>query len=255
MRLLAVVGILASVGCWRLAAQAFTLTGTVVDGASSRPLAGVDLSLQTEKWQVAGDPAISDAQGPFLFRGLAAGEYILSATASGYGNIQYGEAPDPGWVHSIHLGSDKSIVFPLTPRATIEGVVRDEFGDPMMNANVFVVRPLWNDGRTTLRTIANKTTDDRGHYRFGKLAPGSYIVCATGRQGMNAPAPARSPLRPSRCGCACAIWLRHRRERCLRRQCSSLRMHFKAPAKTSTAFRTCPKGRLPSAVFRRDATG
>jgi len=175
-----------------MAAQALTLSGTLVNGANNRPLAGAELSLQTEKWEPVGDVAVSDAEGRFGFRGLIAGEYLLSATVSGVGTVFYGAAPDPGWVHTIHLGrdrADKSIVFQVMPRASIEGVVRDEFGDPMMRASVNVFRPVWNDGRTTLRSVAGKATDDRGRYRFGSLAPGAYLVCTTGSQGPNAPVP------------------------------------------------------------------
>lgn len=198
--MLAVVAVLASVGCWCLAAQArsdgkrFTLGGTVVDSAGGRPLADVELSLQTEKWQPAGDPVLSDAQGRFAFPGLAAGEYILSATGSGFGTILYGEAPDPGWVHAVHVGADKSIVFPIVPRGTIEGVVRDEFGDPMMRAEVTAMRPLWSDGRAALRSVGQKFTDDRGRYRFANLAPGSYVVCSNGSQTGSAPAPVQGPV-------------------------------------------------------------
>jgi protocatechuate 3,4-dioxygenase beta subunit len=190
--MLAVIAILTPVGCWHLAAQALTLSGTLVNGANNRPLAGAEVSLQTEKWEPVGDVAISDAEGRFAFRGLAAGEYILSATVGGLGHVTYGEAPEPNWVHTIHLGrdrADKSIVFQVMPRASIEGVVRDEFGDPMMGAAMTVFRPVWTDGRTTLRSVAGKATDDRGRYRFGNLAPGPYLVCTNGSRGGNAPVP------------------------------------------------------------------
>ena len=195
---LAVIGVMASLGCWRLAAQArtgagrFTLSGTVVDWASNQPLAGVELTLQTENWKDVGDPAISDGQGRFVFGGLASGEYILSAEGSGFGRVHYGEAPDPGWVSSIRVGGDKSIVFRIVPRGAIEGTVRDEFGDPMVRASVSVVRPLWRNGRATMANVGQKYTDDRGRYRFGNLPPGNYLVCAEG--GQNSPAPLQGPV-------------------------------------------------------------
>jgi hypothetical protein len=197
---LAVLAILASFGAWRLAAQArtggkrFVLSGTVVDGVTNQPMAGVDLSLQTEKWDVVGEPAVSDGQGRFAFTGLAPGEYILSAEGS-FGTIRYGDAPDPGWVSTVRVGgegSDKSVVFRIVPRGAIEGVVRDEFGDPMMHAPVSVVRPVWRDGRSITANLGLKSADDRGRYRFGNLAPGNYMVCAGG--GQNAPAPMPGPV-------------------------------------------------------------
>ena len=45
-------------------------------------LAGVELTLQTGQWKDVGAPAISDGQGRIAFRGLAPGEYSLSAKAA-----------------------------------------------------------------------------------------------------------------------------------------------------------------------------
>lgn len=198
MKIFAVMTALASLGCGYLAAQpgaggkSFTLRGTVVDGVSNRPLAGVEVNLQTEKWDAVGDSVTADAQGQFLFGGLAAGEYILSATGSAFGTVHYGEAPDPGWVNTVHVGAgseEKSIVFKVMPRASMEGVVRDEFGDPMMRANVLLLRPLWRDGTAALRNVSQKFTDDRGRYRFANLAPGNYIVCTGGSTAAPLPGP------------------------------------------------------------------
>ena len=195
-RTLAVIGVWASLGCGQLAAQTrtgqrFTLTGTVVDGVSNRPISGVEVSLQTEKWEAVDAPVVSDAQGRFAFGGLSAGEYILSAEAAGIGTVHYGEAPDPGWVSTVHATGDKSLVFRIVPRGAIEGVVRDEFGDPMMGAMVSIGRPLWREGRTTMANVGQKSTDDRGRYRFGSLAPGNYVACAGGSQNA---APVEGPV-------------------------------------------------------------
>jgi hypothetical protein len=58
----------------------------------------------------------------------------------------------------------------------------------MVNARVSIVRPIWRDGRTTTISLGQKSTDDRGRYHFGNLAPGNYMVCVGG-QGMAAPQP------------------------------------------------------------------
>ena len=41
-------------------------------------------------------------------------------------------------------------------------------------------------------SLGQKSTDDRGRYRLGNLAPGSYIVCTGG--GQNAQAPLTGPV-------------------------------------------------------------
>ena len=166
----------------------------MVDG-SNQPIAGVEVGLQSDGREAAIDPQISDAQGRFAFGGLAVGEYSLWAQGSGFGTVPYAETLDPFDGSEIHLGGDsgdKSVIFRLLPRGAIEGVVRDEFGDPMMRVNVTLQRPLWHDGRPTVSSWGQKSTDDRGRYRMGNLAPGTYIVCTGG--GQNAAAPLTGPV-------------------------------------------------------------
>jgi len=203
-QVLATIGVLLSFGCGQLAAQGrggaarFTLSGTVVDG-SNQPIAAVEVGLQGSGREAAIDPQISDAQGRFAFGGLAAGEYSLWAQGSGFGTVPYAETPAPFRGSQIHVGADKSVVFRVVPRGSIEGVVRDEFADPMMRVNVTLLRPIWSEGRPTVISLGQKSTDDRGRYRLGNLAPGSYIVCTGG--GQNAQAPLTGPclLYTSRC--------------------------------------------------------
>ena len=192
-QVLAAIGILLpSLGCGQLAAQGrggvgrFTLSGTVVDG-SNQPIAGVEVGLQGGGREAAIDPHISDAQGRFAFGGLAAGEYSLWAEGSSFGTVPYAETLDPFNGSEIRVSGDKSVIFRLLRRGAIEGVVRDEFGDPMMRVNVTLQRPLWHDGRPTVRSWGQKSTDDRGRYRLGNLAPGTYIVCTGGSQSSAAP--------------------------------------------------------------------
>ena len=198
----AAVGIAVSLPGIYLAAQGptagagrFTLAGTVVD-ANNQPLPGIELSVHSANRDLPNDPVISDGQGRFAFGGLAAGEYTLWAEASGFGTVRYGETPDPQSVSSIRLGGevgDKSVVFRLLPRGTIEGTIRDEVGDPMSRVNVSILRPVWRNGRTTTAYAGMKSTDDRGRYRFGNLAPGNYVVCAAGG-GQNTTAPLPGPV-------------------------------------------------------------
>jgi protocatechuate 3,4-dioxygenase beta subunit len=195
----AVIGVIASLGCGHLAAQGragarrFTLSGTVVDGGN-QPMAGVEVSLGARDRELTVEPATADAQGHFAFGGLTAGDYILSAEG-GFGTVFYGQMPDPFNLSSISVGGengDKSVVFRIVPRGVIEGTIRDEFGDPMVRVNVSMTRPVWRDGRTTMAQLGTKSTDDRGRYRFGNLAPGSYVVCIDG--GQNAAAPVPGPV-------------------------------------------------------------
>jgi hypothetical protein len=58
----------------------------------------------------------------------------------------------------------------------ITGTVVDEFGDPIVNVNVRVLRRTMVNGQRRLVSANSATTDDRGIYRFGSLTPGDYLV-------------------------------------------------------------------------------
>ncbi|MEI9976561.1 MAG: carboxypeptidase-like regulatory domain-containing protein [Ignavibacteriota bacterium] len=177
----------------RGAARRYTLSGTVVDGAG-KPMPGVELNL-ISPWKNVGDPVTSGAEGQFAFRGVEAGEYLLSADVFGIGFVRYGESNNSGALSAIRLGGehgDKSVVFRILQRGSIEGVIRDEFGDPMQRINVTAARPVWRGGHIVTGVSSQSTTDDRGRYRLGNLPPGDYIVCADMRASY--PAPVAGPL-------------------------------------------------------------
>ncbi len=174
----------------------FSLRGEIVDGLTGRPIADAELGLDTAEWQPASEPITPDRQGRFVFRGLAAGLYILRAFRPDVGTVFFGELPEPGAMQGIRIGPDdeeKFVRFRLTPRSIVTGIVRDESGDPVLRADVTVSRSVWRDGRVALEQFNQAMTDDRGRYRISNLQPGGYIICAHMPSG-NAPAPAAGPV-------------------------------------------------------------
>jgi hypothetical protein len=159
----------------------YSLRGQVVDALSGRPITDVELSLSTARWETAADPVMPDSQGRFIFRGLAPGQYVLSAARPDFGSIFFGESPDSGTIQTIEIGpsqEEKAIIFRLVPRSTVTGVITDEFGDPMVRANVTLLNPAWNDGGIVLAQRHLAQTDDRGKFRINSVQRGAYILCA-----------------------------------------------------------------------------
>ena len=157
-----------------------SITGQIFDALSNSPVTDVDLELSTNKWEFV-DAITPDSQGRFSFRGLAPGEYVLGASRLDFGTIYYAELPDPGWMQTIHVGTDdeeKQVVFKLFPRASVSGTVRDESGDPLPAISVTLSRSIWNDGRVTLRPMNQGQTDDRGQFKINNVVSGTYIPCA-----------------------------------------------------------------------------
>jgi protocatechuate 3,4-dioxygenase beta subunit len=186
-------------GCAR--SQQFSVAGRVVDAISGSPVghaavaieaidteqsggAGVDVSSGRVGWRRAQAQAgtVTGADGRFVFSGLAAGRYRLSAARRGYleGNLD----EHAGFFAALLVGPDEPeaarIVFPLRPAATIEGTVLDSSGDPVpgASATLFMQTP---DGAAGVRQVRSAYSQPNGSsYAFDGLAPGTYYVAATG---------------------------------------------------------------------------
>ena len=169
------------------------IVGKVVDAVSNTPIAGVIVS-------IAGAPltssirVLTDAKGQFLFRNVPAGSFTLRATIGG--NVQstgfmvtgappqvgpylsggYGQRRPGGLVQPIDLADGEQIadaVIKLWQGGSIDGTVRDEAGEPLVDVFVAAARRS-SDGR--LLNGPSVRTDDRGAYRFGTLIPGNYVI-------------------------------------------------------------------------------
>jgi protocatechuate 3,4-dioxygenase beta subunit len=77
--------------------------------------------------------------------------------------------------------SKKDLLFRLIPAAVIAGRVFDEDGEAVPNATVTASREAYHEGRRTLATTAEASTDDLGSFRLFGLAPGRYYLSATER--------------------------------------------------------------------------
>ena len=66
--------------------------------------------------------------------------------------------------------------------ASIAGMVRDEFGDPVVDMRVEAYLRRTAGFKPLLLARGGAKTDDRGQYRIGNLPPGEYLICACGRE-------------------------------------------------------------------------
>jgi hypothetical protein len=122
---------------------------------------------------------MTDGDGRFMFHDLPKGTFTLNATASGYTNGGYGQRKPNGPSRSLDLDAGQRL-----PDATlriwrfgaITGTVVDEFGDPLVNVSVRVLRRTLVSGQRRLVPAYSAQTDDRGIYRSASLPPGDYIV-------------------------------------------------------------------------------
>jgi hypothetical protein len=166
----------------RAAQGACRIAGTAVDAASGRPLGRVEVTIGL----IAGEPLrqtySTGADGRFLFDGLPAGRYELSARRRGYVEQKY-RGHENYWsaiVTGPGLRTDE-IRFAMTAGASITGHVLDEHGEPIRDGRVLLLEEVLTGRGRRLTRNREADLNDLGAYRFGHLEPGSYVVAVITR--------------------------------------------------------------------------
>jgi hypothetical protein len=120
-----------------------------------------------------------DLRGHFTVMLPSAGAWRLTASARGFVSQAFDE-------HEGYYSSDivltaeaptKDIEFRLSPEASIAGVVLDEAGEPVRNAQIMlqnVPPPSPGGPQPVGATRGSARTDDRGMYELANLSPGEY---------------------------------------------------------------------------------
>ena len=119
-----------------------------------------------------------DSQGNFSVTVPSAGTWHLMASARGFVSQSYDE--HQSYFSGVVLTAEaptKDIEFRISPEAGIVGVVLDEAGEPVRNAQISLVTvpppvPGGPQPAGNMRGAAH--TDDRGMYELPNLGPGDY---------------------------------------------------------------------------------
>ena len=171
------------------AAGSASLGGVVMlDGASSAtPIRRAIVTL-TGTGITTSRQLLTDDQGRFVFTGLAAGRFSLTAEKPAYVKAFYGSTRPgrpPGTPIAVGDGQQiKDISIALQKGASISGRVVEESGAPVASAQVTVELVSYVNGqRRGTRPFAGSSTvvtDDRGVYRAYGLPPGEYLIRGAG---------------------------------------------------------------------------
>ncbi|HXD73292.1 MAG TPA: carboxypeptidase-like regulatory domain-containing protein [Vicinamibacterales bacterium] len=159
------------------------IRGHVYDASNGKPLRKVQVRAVSPELR-ENRLAITDNNGAFEIRNLAAARYQLSAQKGSFVTLQYGqtrpfEQGKPIDVHDAQV-IDK-VDFNLPHGAVVTGRVVDETGEPQSNVQVTLQRYQYINGRRQLNTTSFASTNDIGEYRLFGVAPGQYFVTATMR--------------------------------------------------------------------------
>ena len=161
------------------------IIGRVIDGATGVAITGVAVTIGGPNAPRTGNSVLVDSQGRFLFTGLTAGTFTLTAQKNGYISTAYGRTRPGGQSQSLELRDDErrtDATLRMWRWGSIAGRVVDEAGEPVSGASVEAYQRTWVAGHPSLSTTGGRmTTDDRGWYRTGQLLPGEYVVGITSR--------------------------------------------------------------------------
>jgi len=162
------------------------IEGRVVIFATSEPVRGARVILNTDPVSDSPMVAISDDNGGFAFRAVPSGKYQLLATRDGYVRGLYGQRSvnGPGSSITVEAGQNlKSMTVGLTPMSAISGTIRNRLGEAVANVDVRALKTVYQDGRPTLVQIQVTRSNDLGDYRLYYLEPGKYFVSAIPQEG------------------------------------------------------------------------
>ncbi len=158
------------------------IDGRVVNAVTGEPLKKAAVVLFSLSPSRSGRPVqprtvLSDAEGRFVFHGVAGGDYRVTASRPGFIDPQMGTyAPI---VNLNPLQGFRSVVVKLEPLAVVAGKIVDEDGDPIRNATVQLARYRYFEGRRRLSPAGGSAnTNDRGEYRIFDIMPGRYYLVA-----------------------------------------------------------------------------
>jgi len=157
-----------------------TISGTVIDSKTSAPISGASVQLLS-RGATGSKSATTNADGAFIFRGLAPGRYGLNASHEGYSSGPRARVFS-GSSSNVTVGSGQTIgdvVIRLSPTGVIAGRITNEREQPMPQIFVAIVKRSYHDGELSLSNVRSAFTDEHGEFHIAGVPPGQYCVKAT----------------------------------------------------------------------------
>jgi len=158
----------------------YKLAGTVVNAVTGDALGDVRLSLAPNTDRSEQMTVTSDESGHFSFSNLPAGKYALVAKRRGFRQqaLDQHDVFSTAAVVGPKLDAEH-IVFRLQPVGSLSGYVMDEDNEPVAGAQVWLFMRTVAMGIFDSHFITSSQTNEKGHYRFTSLGPGSYFLAVT----------------------------------------------------------------------------
>jgi protocatechuate 3,4-dioxygenase beta subunit len=161
-----------------------SISGIITNRATGEPVRKAEVTVLDS--HDAFGTALADSEGRFQVSGLPPGEYRVRVDHQGFERAAYGSrGPDrPGKIITLAQGEVRSgLAIGLQPLGVITGVVLDQDGDPLPQAQVQLFRSVFRRGKRHLEHSNMAITNERGEYRLYHVAPGRYYLMALSNRG------------------------------------------------------------------------
>lgn len=161
------------------------IAGRIFVEGSDPPAPVANVRVTAASGANAAEPVFTDAAGRFEIPAVEPGHYTVTAEKTGFARLRYGAASvlEPALPIDVREGAAvRGVDMAIARGAAITGRIVDELGDPVAGAfiNVGVPQIAGRESRFVNASPSSTSTDDRGEYRIGDLAPGRYVLYVNG---------------------------------------------------------------------------
>ncbi len=223
VRLLSVILATGLLFCCGVAAQTFSISGTVVEHGTNRPLKDAMVTISPVQQPQDSASFRTGEDGRFVFTHVPPGKYSLSAQKRGFPRQTFQEYQEFSTAIVVGPGlNSQNIVFPLSAGGSITGTVLDDANEPIRQAQVMLFSKGISSGAARILMQQQRQTSSSGEFRFPHLKPGSYFVAVQARPwyAQNSPVQPQSSGNEqsnsdarTRCRLSADLLFRHRRSR------------------------------------------
>ena len=155
-------------------------SGTVVNSLTGEPIPRAQVTLGGSD----SSGSATDGTGNWRITNTVCGPRYPMATHPGF--ISQNQIPSgpqrPTMIQLVSGSPVTGVTIRLVPEASIVGTVRNSDGDLLINAQIRALRVTVRNGERILANENGTGVESTGTFRFGRLTPGRYIVCANSQE-------------------------------------------------------------------------